>query len=123
MLGLGIDIIALSRMNAVLEGGAEPFLEKAFTAAERRRAKEDTNTLARFAMVFAAKEAIFKAFAATWGDNLSLADIEVADGANGEPIAVLHGGFVDLAEKRGVGRIFLSLSFDGDFAVAVASLS
>lgn len=122
MIGVGVDIIALSRMRSVLEDGGEPFLAKAFTHAERRRAEEDANPLARLGMVFAAKEAVFKAFATPWIHSLSLSDIEVSDGPAGEPNVVLSGGFAALAAERRVTSVMLSLSFDGDYAIAVAAL-
>jgi phosphopantetheine--protein transferase-like protein len=74
-------------------------------------------------MTFAAKEAIFKTFAISWETGVQFKEIEVRDGEYGEPIPVLTGRFAELASERDVSRVLLSLSYDGDYAVAVATLS
>ena len=52
-----------------------------------------------------------------------MAEIEVRDGKYGEPLPVLSGKFAELADERGVDKVLLSLSYDGEYAIAVAALS
>jgi holo-[acyl-carrier protein] synthase len=111
-IGLGVDIITLSRMKNVLETGGKVFMDKVFTPWEQERA-----------MTFAAKEAIFKTFGIGWETGVQFKEIEVRDGEHGEPVPVLAGRFAELASERGGARVLLSLSYDGDYAVAVAALS
>jgi holo-[acyl-carrier protein] synthase len=122
-LGLGVDIIALRRMRDVLETGGKVFIDKVFTPGEQERAETHPDRVTYLAMVFAAKEAIFKTFGIGWETGVQFKEIEVLDGEHGEPIPVLTGRFAELASERGASRVLLSLSFDGDYAVAVASLS
>jgi holo-[acyl-carrier protein] synthase len=74
-------------------------------------------------MSFAAKEAIFKTFGIGWHSGVQMTEIEVQEGKYGEPIPILKGRFAELAAERGVSRVLVSLSYDGDYAVAVAALS
>jgi phosphopantetheine--protein transferase-like protein len=122
-LGLGVDIIAISRMRDILETSGRVFVNKVFTAYEQERSETRPDRIAYLAMTFAAKEAIFKTFGIGWETGVQFREIEVRDGEWGEPIPVLTGRFLELASERGASRVLLSLSYDGDYAVAVAQLS
>jgi phosphopantetheine--protein transferase-like protein len=123
-LGAGIDIIAISRMQGVLaNSGAEAFLQKVYTSAERERSRQRPDPVVYLAKLFAAKEAIFKTFGIAGTAEVQFSDIEIEDGEFGEPLAHLSGRFAELARQCGVGRVLVSLSYDGDYAVAVAVLA
>ena len=122
-LGVGVDIIAISRMKDVLETSGRSFIKKVFTPYEQERAEFHSDRTAYLAMTFAAKEAIFKTFGIGWDYGVQFNEIEVRDGKRGEPLAVLSGRFAEIAAEREVARVLLSLSYDGDYAIAVASLA
>jgi holo-[acyl-carrier protein] synthase len=122
-IGVGVDIIAISRMRDVLETSGQVFMNKVLTPWEQQRAETHPDKVAYVAMTFAAKEAIFKTFGIGWHFGVQMQEIEVRDGKYGEPIVVLTGKFAELAAERRVSRVLLSLSYDGDYAVAVAALS
>jgi holo-[acyl-carrier protein] synthase len=122
-VGLGVDIIAISRMRDILETSGRVFMNKVFTAYEQERSETRPDRVAYLAMIFAAKEAIFKTFGIGWETGVRFKEIEVRDGEWGEPIPVLAGRFLELASERGASRVLLSLSYDGDYAIAVAMLS
>lgn len=121
-LGVGVDIIAISRMRDILETSGRVFIEKVFTPYERERSEKHPDRAAYLAMTFAAKEAVFKTFGIGWESGVQLKEIEVRDGEWGEPIPTLAGRFQELASERGASRVLLSLSYDGDYAIAVANL-
>jgi holo-[acyl-carrier protein] synthase len=123
VIGVGVDIITLSRMRDILETSGKVFMDKVFTPWEQQRAETHPNRVAYLAMTFAAKEAIFKTFGIGWETGVQFKEIEIREGEHGEPIPVLTGRFAELASERGVSRVLLSLSFDGDYAVGVATLS
>jgi phosphopantetheine--protein transferase-like protein len=123
ILGIGVDIIALSRVRDVIETTGKVFLDKVFTPWEQQRADTHPSPVAYLAMTFAAKEAIFKTFGIGWETGVQLKEIEIRDGKYGEPIPSLTGKFAELASERRVSRVLLSLSYDGDYAVGVATLA
>ena len=122
-IGVGVDIITITRMKNILETSGNSFLNKVFTPWERQRLETHPDKVAYAAMVFAAKEAIFKTFGIGWHFGVQFSEIEVRDGKFGEPEPVLSGRFAEIAAERGVTRVLLSLSDDGDYAIAVAALS
>lgn len=79
--------------------------------------------MAYLAMTFAAKEAIFKTFGIGWETGVQFKEIEIRDGESGEPIPVLSGRFAQIAAERGASRVLLSLSYDGEYAVGMATLA
>jgi phosphopantetheine--protein transferase-like protein len=123
VMGIGVDIIAISRMRDILETSGKVFMDKVLTSYERERSETHHDRVAYVAMTFAAKEAIFKTFGIGWETGVQLKEIEVRDGEWGEPIPVLTGRFLELASERKATRVLLSLSYDGDYAIAVATLA
>jgi len=122
-IGIGVDIITLSRMRDILETTGKVFMDKVFTPYEQERADTHSDRVAYLAMTFAAKEAIFKTFGIGWETGVQFKEIEVRDGELGEPIPYLTGRFAELTVEKGASRVLLSLSFDGDYAIAVATLT
>ena len=122
-MGIGVDIISLSRMRDLLETSGKDFLDRIFTPREQERAEKHPNPVAYLSKTFAAKEAIFKTFGIGWALGVEFIEIEIMDGENGEPVPVLTGKFAELASERGVSRVMISLSHDGDYAIGVATLA
>jgi phosphopantetheine--protein transferase-like protein len=123
-LGVGVDIIAIARMREIIDGpGRQPFLKKVFTPDEVARAEAHSDPVVYFAKTFAAKEAIFKTFSIDWESGVQFNEIDVTDGQFGEPVPILSGRFAALAAERNATRVHLSLSYDGDYAIAMAVLS
>ncbi len=122
VLGIGIDIVSLTRVKDAVENAGKVFLDKVFTPWEQERAKSHPNPIAYFAMTFAAKESIFKCFGIGWESGVKLTEIEIRDGKFGEPIPVLSGTFAELTRERGVTKVLLSLSYETDYAVGSAAL-
>jgi holo-[acyl-carrier protein] synthase len=122
-MGLGVDIITLSRMRDLLETSGKEFLGKVFTPWEQERAENHPNPVAYLAMTFAAKEAIFKTFGISWALGVQFKEIEIRDGENGEPVPVFTGKFAELASEREVSHVLISISHDGNYAIGVAILA
>ena len=121
--GIGLDIVLLSRMKYMLEHSGVAFRNKVFTASEQKRAENHKNPIACLSMTFAAKEAIFKAFALSWDTGVKMTEMEITKGKNGEPIPVLSGRFMEIAESRGISQVHLSLSYDGEYAIGSAIIN
>lgn len=123
MLGVGVDIIRIDRVKDAVDGGGIAFLNETFTIEEQQQAKIHPNPTSHLAMIFAGKEAIFKALSACWEIGVKLTEINISRGESGEPIPILYGKFAELASQRGENKVLLSLSYDGDYAIAVAGLT
>lgn len=121
ILGTGIDMIEISRVEESRARFGERFLKRVFTDAEREYCRErkqgETQSLA---LRFAAKEAVAKALGTGIRRGVNFKDIEVASDRLGRPSVKLAGGAAREAKARGVAIVHLSLSHDGPMAVAFA---
>jgi len=122
ILGAGIDIIEVVRVQASHERFGERFLNRILLADEIAYCLSHKNPAPFFAARFAAKEAISKAFGTGIGAQLSWQDLEIRRKESGEPFVVLHGKGKTLFESRGAKQLLVSLSHTANYAVATAVL-
>ena len=119
ILGHGVDIVAIERIERMLEEHGERFEERCFTAGERAYSNESAKVRGeRFAARFAAKEAVLKALGTGLRYGLSFDEIEVCRSGEGAPFVLLSGKAAAMAAKHGIDGWHLSLSHAGGFAVA-----
>ena len=120
ILGIGVDLCAISRMQGHVGEGR--FLERYCTGQEAEYILgRGPNAAQSLASCFAAKEAFAKALG-SGVDGFSLSEVEVVHDAAGAPSYRLHGKALAAADHKGVRNAWLSLSHEGDMAVAVAVL-
>lgn len=116
VIGIGIDIIEISRIKTAIERGT--FVRRVFTDNEAAYClSRGVQQAASFAARFAAKEAVAKALGTGFtGGNIK--DIEVVIEAGGKPSIALYGSFAELAKQLGVSQIHISLTHARDYAAA-----
>lgn len=119
---LGFDLVQVSQVAASLEQFGAAYQRRLFTPLELEYAGRDDSVQAeRLAARFAAKEAVIKAL--QLGDEgIGWREIEVVKLADGDCDVLLHGRTAELARRKGVERVLLSLSHDGDYAGAFVSV-
>ncbi len=122
ILGTGIDIIEVARVQASHERFGERFLKRLLLKDEIAYCLSHKIPGPFIAARFAAKEAISKAFGTGIGALLGWHDMEVKRKESGEPYVVLHGKGLDLFAARGGKRLLISLSHTQNYATAVAVL-
>ncbi len=122
ILGIGIDIIEVARVQSSYERFGERFINRILHPGEIAYCLSHRIPGPFIAARFAAKEAISKAFGTGIGAQLGWQDMEVRRKESGEPYVVLHGGGQQLLEARGARQLLLSLSHTQTYAAAVAVL-
>jgi holo-[acyl-carrier protein] synthase len=122
ILGIGIDIIEVARIQASHEKFGERFLNRILLPGEISYCLSHKFPAPFLAARFAAKEAISKAFGTGIGAQLSWQDMEVRRRDSGEPYVVLHGDGLELLQERGGRVVLISLSHTQQHATAVAIL-
>lgn len=120
MYGTGIDICEVARFERLEEN--EAFLDRVFTAKEKRYCQNRKKSAEAFAARFAAKEAFSKAMGSGIAAGLHLTEIEVENDKNGKPILILHGETKKSAEEKNITRIHLSMTHEKSVAAAVVIL-
>ena len=107
-LGIGVDLCAVSRIERAIQKAH--FLNRVFTEAERAYLQGRGRGAGESAA------AMFAGFA----QGIMPEQIEVTHADSGQPGARLTGAAQARLEQMGGGRILLSLSHEGDTAIAFA---
>ncbi|HEY2316822.1 MAG TPA: 4'-phosphopantetheinyl transferase superfamily protein [Solirubrobacteraceae bacterium] len=115
MHGVGVDLVEIDEVRDSIQAFGERYLGRVFTPAERN---ECGASPARLAERFAAKEAILKALQVDGA--VPLAAIHTHARGRGDLTVRLAGAAADLAVRRGVRRIGVSVSRGRGHATAVA---
>lgn len=113
---LGIDIIKVDRIRAAIERFGDRFWRRVLTEGEHRYVR---NRPENFAGRWAAKEAVSKVLG-LGVRGVGWRDIEIVRLPTGAPSVQLSGRAAARADQLGMGRIAVSISHEGDYAVAIA---
>ena len=124
MFKLGTDIVYIPRIQATIERFGNRFLQRVYTPAEQldsALSSPNRTTINKLAGRWAAKEAVVKALGTGWR-GVGYTDIEIRRSQSGVPIVYLHGRAMVLLSAFLEVQWQLSLSHDGDYAIATAIL-
>jgi holo-[acyl-carrier protein] synthase len=120
VVGLGVDLFDIARMEAELGRGDSGFTRQVFTPAEIADCDRRRRPARQYAVRFAAKEAIVKALSARGAVTVPWTDMDLRDDGTGNWQVFLRAQAREQAEQLGVSRVFLSVAHTG--AVALASV-
>lgn len=119
LLGVGVDLCGVARIERAIE--KEHFYERVFTPEERayldRKGKSRAQSAAA---MFAAKEAVAKALGTGFSGGVMPWNISVVHNEKGAPAAELTGAAKERLEQIGGAGVQISLSHEGDSAIAFA---
>jgi holo-[acyl-carrier protein] synthase len=118
IVGTGIDIAEVPRIRQSIDRFGERFLERIFTAGERRYCDSKANRVERYAARFAAKEAAMKALGTGWNHGVRWRDCEVVRMPGGRPTIHFHGKAGEFAVRLGVKNAALSITHTKEEAMA-----
>lgn len=120
--GVGTDMVKISRIERVLADRGERFARRILSPAEFAVYRETFNPACYLAKRFAAKEAASKALGTGIG-MVSWHDIEVYNDERGAPGLKFSGNAAGRMVQLGAGHGWLSLSDEGDYALAFVVIS
>ena len=119
IVGIGVDLVHVPRLARKIERRGDKLLHHVFTPAEIAAATRSGEfEMQRLAVWFAAKEATVKALGTGLIGEMSFADVEVQHELSGAPKILLTGETAEVARGRGVRSWHVSLSHEGDTAIA-----
>lgn len=118
ILGIGIDIVDVRRMEGIIFRWQERFLRRIFTDLEIRYCNNKKNPAQRFATRYAAKEAYIKAVYPKGTEGISFLDIEIVDEKGKRPTINLFGRVKQDVDAAMVKNTFLMISHDGNYGIA-----
>jgi holo-[acyl-carrier protein] synthase len=118
ILGTGVDLAEVDRIEHSLQTYGRRFQERIFTPREIAYCERFRNRAERYAARFAAKEAGMKALGTGWRRGIRWQDIEVVRQAGGRPTIVFSGVAAQFAERMGVHNVALSITHTATQAFA-----
>lgn len=121
VLGLGVDLCEIDRIEEALARHGQRFLDRVCAPGELRRHLGSRNLGEHVAGLFAAKEAAMKALG-TGMQGVSFREIAVAHEATGAPRLVLTGRARGRADTLGVAAAHVTITHGRREAVSVVLL-
>jgi holo-[acyl-carrier protein] synthase len=122
IFGTGIDIVDISRFERFVREDNKLLFNRLFTPQELAYCVARKRSAQHLAIRFAAKEAFLKAMGTGLREGLAWRDMEVFNDQSGKPGLKLTGKAEEMFHQKGLSRTFLSLSHDGNFAIAAVIL-
>ena len=125
IIGSGVDVIEIARVQRVLGQRGERFERRVFTPAEIEDCRRTRRPALHYAVRFAAKEAVMKAVGTGWAQGVRWVDIETLpdESGRGEQLSLaLHGRAAELAAQLGGAHRHLAVSRTRSHAVALVLL-
>ncbi|WP_414462137.1 holo-ACP synthase [Hyphomicrobium sp. DY-1] len=127
IIGIGNDLCNIRRVEKTLARFGDRFIERVFTAEERRKAFSRAHAARTFAKRFAAKEAASKALGTGFRAGVYLKDIGVVNAPSGRPTLALTGGaarrLAHLIPAGFKARIDVTLTDEYPMAEAIVIIS
>ena len=118
IVGLGVDLAEVDRIQTAIERHGQAFLMRVFTPNEIAYCERHRNKYERYAGRFAAKEAAMKALGTGWRRGVRWLDIEVTRNSAGKPSLHLNGRAREFADHLRVKHISLSVTHSANTAFA-----
>jgi len=119
--GTGVDIIEIARIEKAFKKSPK-FAKRIYTSGEVASCGGEKPKWDSLAARFAAKEAVAKALGTGIG-SFRWIEIEIIRGTDGRPEIMLHGNAKEVANRKGINSINLSLSHCREYAVAFVVVS
>ena len=122
IVGTGIDLIEIARIQQSIDRYGQRFLDRIFTADEQAYCLRKKRSAESFAARFAAKEAGAKALGTGISHGVSWLEIEVVRFPSGRPGLRFHGRALQFAARLGATRASLSLTHSTELSMASVTL-
>jgi holo-[acyl-carrier protein] synthase len=119
IVGLGIDLVFIPRIEEALIKWEDRFLKRVFTSDELDYCLSQKNSSFPLALRFAAKEACSKALGTGMRQGVSWREISVVHEKSGKPVLHLTGNALKKAKDLGGASWHVSLSHEREYATAV----
>jgi holo-[acyl-carrier protein] synthase len=123
IFGIGVDLVKIPRIAAVLARFGDRFKNRIYTSQEISYCEARGHSVNNYALRFAAKEAFSKALGVGLRRHgIRWRDVEVVSTSSGRPDLRVTGRAADLCEQHGIQGMFISLTDEGEFGIAVVVL-
>ncbi len=122
LVGTGIDVVEIRRIEESIGRFGDRFLQRVFTAGEIAYCLRKRQSAESFAARFAAKEAGAKALGTGIQYGISWKELEVVRPEGQRPTLLLHGRARAMGQQLGVCSIWLAITHGGGLAIATVHM-
>lgn len=122
IFGIGVDMVLVERMRVGLRRFGDRLPRRILSKREYGRYLHSQRPAQFLAQRFAAKEATAKALGTGFSEGVFARDIGVGNDARGKPILEFSGNTGSLMARLGIANHHVSLSDEGDYAIAFVTL-
>ncbi len=123
ILGIGIDLCNISRINNTLSKFGARFKKRCFTYNEINKCDRVVNSSACYAKRFASKEAVSKALGTGFRNGVYWKDIEIINMKSGQPKVELRGNakniLIDMVPENKEYNISITITDENGLAQAL----
>lgn len=123
LLGVGTDIVEISRIEAICFRHENRFVLRILSQAERLDYQKSCQAVRFLARRFAAKEAASKALGTGMRAGVTFRDFVVGHDPLGKPSLILLGHAAEVAKVLGIKGLWLSIADERHYAVATVILT
>lgn len=127
IIGIGSDLIDITRIERTLERFGDRFVQRCFTEVEQRKSERRRNRADSYAKRYAAKEACSKALGTGFRRGVYWRDMGVVNLPSGKPTLALTGGaakrLVEITPPGMKPLIDLSLTDERPIAQAIVIIT
>jgi holo-[acyl-carrier protein] synthase len=118
VVAVGVDLASVTEVREAVRDFGDSYLKRVFSSNEVSNCVGSGDPAPQLAALFAAKEAVLKILGCEH-DQPPWTSIEVCHREEGGFELRLIGSAADMATQRGIDRLAVSVSHDGDLATAV----
>jgi holo-[acyl-carrier protein] synthase len=123
IFGIGVDLVKIPRIAAALERFGDRFKNRLYTPQEISFCEARRPSAHAYALRFAAKEAFSKALGVGLRrQGIRWQEVEVVSAPSGRPELRVQGRAAQLCAEHGIRGMFVSLSDEGEFGIAMVVL-
>ena len=122
ILGMGTDIVEISRIRKLLKRNSAEFLSRVYTENELKEAGTKKNSAEYLAGRWAVKEALSKALGCGIGTDCNWKDISTTNDSKGAPRVHLAGTASKTAKTKSTRKIHVSISHEKHYACSTVIL-
>ncbi len=123
VLGIGIDLVYIPRIEKALDRWGERFLSRVFSEEEYSYCLSHRRPAQTLAIRFAAKEACSKALGTGMRSGVTWHQMTISHEPSGRPILHLSGTALKRAKSLGAKSWHVSLSHEREYATAIVIMS
>ena len=119
ILGIGIDIVEISRIDHAIQRWGDRFLCRVFSGQEIDYCGRKPISAQHYAARFAAKEACLKCLGIGLGSGVALKDIRVVNVPSGKPELIIDTDLRPVLKNAKLYQFHLSMAHSREYASAI----